>query len=74
MFVETNTCDVRLISFQAFFIQDTGRGKPTEGRVDLRYFRHKFIINFKHIQAFSIGCPQATGQREVAIVFTRDFP
>jgi hypothetical protein len=25
MFVETNTCDVRLISYQAFFTQDTGR-------------------------------------------------
>jgi hypothetical protein len=74
MFVETNICDFRLISYQAFFIQDTGRGNPMEGRVDLRYFQHKFVKNLKHIQVFCIGCPQATGQRGIAIVFTRDFP
>jgi hypothetical protein len=63
MFIEANTCHVRLISYQALFIQDTGRGKPMEGRVDLRYFQHKFVINLKHIQVFRIGCLQATGKR-----------
>jgi hypothetical protein len=74
MFVEANTCHVKVISYQTFFIQDTGRGKPEERRVDIRYFQHKFVINLKHIQVFRIGSPQATGKREISLLFTRDFP
>jgi len=74
MNVEANTCQVRLISYQAFFIQETGWGNPKEGRVDLRYFQHKFVINLKHIQVFYIGSRRQQEKREIALLFTQDFP
>jgi len=74
MYVEANTCHVRLISYQAFFIQDTDWGKPKEGRIDLRYFQHKFVISLKHNQVFSIWSRRQQETREIALLFTRDFP
>ena len=74
MHVEANTCHVRLISYQTFFIQDTGWGNPKEGRVDLRYFQHKFVINLKRYSSVPIGSRRQQEKREIALLFTRDFP